>query len=584
MRRPFRRPFLPALLLAPLACGAPASDAGRPGPDSSGSAASPRSAPAEGAGPAAPPVVPRWKGGGPHPLAARIDSVFADFDRPGSPGCVVTVLRAGEVEYARGHGLANLETGAPLTTRTVFDGGSLTKQFTAFAVLLLAREGKLSLDDDVRRHVPEMADPGARVTLRHLLHHTSGVREMTELPLLAGNGRAEEALLMRQRGLNFAPGDAYLYSNSGYRLLGMVVERVSGQPLARFARERIFAPLGMTQTRYVEDPGAPVEGLALAYVAEEGGGYRLMVPGEVGTGDAGIATSPEDLAKWDRNFYDARVGGPEVVAALVADARLNDGRPAYYAPGLHTEPYGGLERRWHGGQSGGYRHQWWRFPAQRLSVLTMCNTRWAEPDARTERVTRIVLAPVLAPDSSAAGGATVPAAALERHAGLYVGRATQSLRPLRFRDGKLEMRLVATWYTLLPQPGGDFRVLGLPLRLVFTPGGEGGWRMEERVEGETKVTVFDRAPEAPPGRGELAGYAGLYHSADLGATWRAEPRGDSLAVRMESGETMMLGGAGPDALSDGYRLVLAERDPRGRVAALVAATPRARGVRFVRRP
>jgi CubicO group peptidase (beta-lactamase class C family) len=515
------------------------------------------------------------------PPVGRIDSVFARFSAPGSPGCVLTVMRAGDVVLARAYGVANRETGEPLSTSTLIDAGSLTKQFTAFGVAMLAAEGRLSLDDDVRAHLPELPAYPHRVTLRHLLHQASGLREYTELSVLAANGLTGTELLEGANGLSFAPGDRYLYSNSGYLLLGRVVERVSGRPLAAFLHERIFRPLGMADTRLAMG-SADVRGRAHAYARGDTGWVHQDPPVEPGSGDFGLVTTPADLARWDRNFYDGRVGG-DALRVLRADSlRMKDGTLSTYRFGLHLEPYRGLRRDWHGGQSFGFRAQWWRFPDQRISLLTTCNTRTAEPDGLTERVANLFLAR----DLAAAGRLLEPempvdSADAARYFGFYVSRPAHQSRFVTWRDGRFGVRYVATWYDLVPAGPGRFRVRGQPIELAFRPDADGTMLLEERA-GDAAPTVYrwtDQRATAPP----LDDLAGTYRSAELGTVWRMEVRRDTL-VAMLPRDTTRLQRAGPDAFSDGYVLVLFDRDAAGRVTGFGASTPRTLGVPFTRDP
>lgn len=532
---------------------------------------------------------PRAEGAAPDAAAAlaaipvaRIDSVFARFSAPGSPGCVVMVVRAGDVVFSRAYGLANRETGERLAAETVIDAGSLTKQFTAFGIAMLAAEGRLSLDDDIHAHVPELPAYPHRVTLRHLLNHTSGIREYTELPALAANGTDGTDLLFRADGLSFRPGDRYAYSNSGYLLLGRVVERVSGQPLAAFLRERIFAPLGMRHTWLPADT-ADLRGRAHAYTRADTGWAHQNPPAEAGGGDFGLLTTPADLARWDRNFYDERVGAGALRIIRGDSLGMNDGARSTYAFGLHREPYRGLRRDWHGGQSFGFRAQWWRFPDARLSFLTTCNTRTAEPDGLVERVADAFLARELA----AAGHpveaeARVDSVAAARYFGFYVSRPARQSRFVQWRDGRFAARYVATWYDLVPSGPGRFRVRGQPTELAFRPGEGGEMTLEERADGTASPVVYrwtDPAATAP----SASDYAGTYRSRELDTEWRMEVRRDTLFAVMPRDTTRLLR-AGPDAFSDGYVLVLFDRGADGRVAGFGASTPRTFGVPFRREP
>jgi CubicO group peptidase (beta-lactamase class C family) len=532
--------------------------------------------------PGSPPPAPTVAGADFVPPVARIDSVFAAFSAPGSPGCVLTVMRAGDVVLSRAYGVANRETGEALSATTVIDGGSLTKQFTAYAIAMLAAEGRLSLDDDIRKHVPELPRYPHTVTLRHLLNHASGVREYTELPSLAANGQSPEALLLRADGLSFRPGNRYEYSNSGYHLLGWVVERASGQPLAAFLHDRIFQPLGMENTRLPVDSAQAAE-MAHAYVRGDTGWAHQMPPAEPGAGDFGLRTTPADLAKWDRHFYVPTIGGAAVQAVLRDSLRMNGGSVSTYTFGLHREPYRGVRRDWHGGQSYGFRAQWWRFPEQRISFLTTCNVRNAEPGGLTERVADLFLAPAFA----AAGHpvqpeARIDSAAAARYFGFYVSLGGKQPRFVQWRDGQFAVRHVATWYELVPVAPDRFRLRGQPAEIVFRMGPDGRRRLEEYAHGVAAALVFETPDPAEP-KPALADFAGTYRSAELGTEWRLSAREGTLSAALPR-DTTELRHAGGDAFSDGYVLVVFRRDAAGRVTGFDASTPRTFNVAFTRQP
>lgn len=515
------------------------------------------------------------------PPAARIDSVFAEFARPGSPGCVVSVMRAGEVIFSRGYGLADVRTGEPMSTRVLLGAGSLTKQFTAFAVAMLVAEGRIQLDADVHRYLPELPRYPHRVTVRHLLHHASGVREYTELPSLAGTGESGKVLFARANGLSFAPGSQYLYSNSGFLLLGRLVQRVSGRPLGAFLTERIFTPLGMTHTIFPTDSAAAA-GRTMAYLPFREAGWSPVLPPVDAHGDAGVYTTPEDLARWDRNFYDGRVGGRRVLAILHDTLRMNDGSLSTYSFGLHREPYRGLTREYHGGQEYGYRHQWWRFPDQRLSVLTMCNTRTAEPDGLTERVADLFLAPAYA----AAGHPLAPEPAIDSasaasYLGFYVSKEANQYRNVAWRDGKLKMRIVVTYYDLSPLGDGRFSVRGQPITVTFHPATGGAMRLEERYAASTRPVAYER-PAATTPQPPLTDYTGTYRSAELSTRWIFRAAlGGRLRITMPR-DSAELRRAGQDVFSDGYLLVVFNRNGEGRITGFAASAPRTLGVQFTR--
>jgi CubicO group peptidase (beta-lactamase class C family) len=352
---------------------------------------------------------PRARAANDPPEAKQVDAVFVDLVKPGSPGCALAVARNGKIVYEKGYGLANVEQQVFITPRTVFDIGSTSKQFTAASILLLEKEGKLSVNDEVHKYIPELPDYGKKITILNLLNHTSGIRDYLTLFELAGvytdSVTTDEdalAIITRQKSLNFEPGSEFLYSNSGYFLLSVIVKRVGGISLPEFAAENIFQPLGMTQTLYRDQHTKLIPGRALAYDAKEPGpGFSLNVSYFEQTGDGAVHTSVEDLLKWDENFYAAKVGGMPLLAELQETATLNSGKKLRYAKGLVVFDYRGLRAIEHGGSWGGYRAQLLRFPDQHFSVACLCNLGNANPESRATNVADIFLASRLKPKEAA---------------------------------------------------------------------------------------------------------------------------------------------------------------------------------------
>ena len=306
----------------------------------------------------------------PDSLAKAVDAVFARWDRRDSPGCAVSVVRDGRVVHTRGYGMADLEHDIPITPTSVFYVGSDSKQFTAALIAMLAKDGVLSLDDDVRKHVPELPQYEAPITIRHLVHHTSGLRDYYTLRDLAGLpadgvfGDTEILeLITRQRELNFTPGSQHLYSNSGYFLLSVIVKRATGKSLRTVADERIFRPLGMTRAHFHDDHAELVKNRAWAY-APRGTAYRLSMPNFDVVGAGGLMMPVEEFVAWDREFYAATLGGRDLITTTTTPGRLNDGTVLGYAFGLNVGEYKGLRTIGHGGSYGGYRADILRFPDQ----------------------------------------------------------------------------------------------------------------------------------------------------------------------------------------------------------------------------
>lgn len=325
-----------------------------------------------------------------------VDSIFSPYAARRAPGCAVGVTKDGELELAKGYGVADLATGAPITPTTPFYIASLSKQFTAMAVVLLAQEGKLSLDDSVRRWVPELPSFGSTITLRQLLHHTSGLRDYFTLLAVSGwpaDGPLTQQqfldLMHRQKSLNFQPGDEFLYSNSGYVLLAIVVQRASGESLRAFAAEHIFAPLGMTHTEFRDDHRVVIPGAATGY-QPAGAAFHVSQPEFDVVGDGGVYSTVEDLAKWNANFRTGVVGGAAGIAAMQEPGRLNDGQRIPYALALSVGHRGSMTTYSHAGAYGGYRSAMLRVPDAGLSVITLCNTSTA-PSTLAEQVADVFL-------------------------------------------------------------------------------------------------------------------------------------------------------------------------------------------------
>jgi CubicO group peptidase (beta-lactamase class C family) len=317
---------------------------------------------------------------------SSIDEIFAQYDNDASPGCALIVMDRDEVEYRRGYGMANLEHGIPIDSSSVFRTGSVSKQFTAAVVALLAQDGVLSLDDPVQRYLPEMPDLGHPMTIRHLLHHTSGVRDYLDLMALAGRGsddfyRKEQALglLARQEGLNFTPGTRFLYSNSGYFLLSQVVERATGRSLRAEAQDRIFGPLGMNDTHFHDDRSEIVIGRSDGYSPRETGGYEIAMTKLDLVGDGGVFTTIDDLGLWLASMEDESLGGRSFMRTLLTRGVLSDGSTLSYAMGIGHGTHRGLPYVGHGGSFVGFRAATLRFPEEHFSVGLLCNRADVDP-------------------------------------------------------------------------------------------------------------------------------------------------------------------------------------------------------------
>jgi CubicO group peptidase (beta-lactamase class C family) len=404
-------------------------------------------------------------------LTASVDALFAAWDKPDAPGAALAVVQNGEAVCKRGYGMANLEYAVPITPSTIFHAASLSKQFTSFAINLLALEGKLSLDDELHTHFPEFGDFGMPITLRHLRHHTSGLRDQWSMLQLAG-WRMEDViteqdildLAWRQRELNFQPGAEHLYCNTGYTLLAVIVKRVSGQSLRDFTQERIFVPLGMTNTHFHDDHRMIVPNRAYSYAPRESGdGFEHRVLSFSNVGTTSLFTTVEDLARWDRNFHDPIAGSAEAIDMLHDRYVLNDGSTIAYAAGLQYGEHRGLKTIGHSGADAGYRSHLVRFPDERLSVIVLANRADANPGTLAYQVAELYLAGQLAPPreeeppqpEAPASETKLEADKLSEYAGTYFSDELTAIYALEVYEGKLVMTMRKDELNLQPAEQPD---------------------------------------------------------------------------------------------------------------------------------
>lgn len=311
---------------------------------------------------------------------ADIDALFQL--EPGSPGAVVGIFETGGIRFAKGYGLANLDYDIPITTKTVFDIGSVSKQFTAACIFLLEQQQRLSIDDPIQMHLPEIpVYHGETVRIRHLINHTSGLRDYVEL--MAYEGTPYENLFTEDQGLemmarqkdrNFPPGTQFMYNNGGYLLLAIIVRRVSGMSIGAFAQKNIFDPLGMKHTFILENPARVVKNSATGYAKNEAGVYEKQHYYNFALGgDGQVYTTLEDLLLWDNNFYAQKVGGQALHDRMHEQAVLNNGQKIDYAGGLFIQTHKGEKMVQHSGSWGGFRSLFFRFPDRKVSLVILTN-------------------------------------------------------------------------------------------------------------------------------------------------------------------------------------------------------------------
>jgi CubicO group peptidase (beta-lactamase class C family) len=411
----------------------------------------------------------------PTSVSQQVDQLFAQWDRPDSAGCALGVVKDGQLIYRRGYGSANLESDTRISTDSVFYIASTSKQFTAASIMLLVREGKLSLDDDIRTYLPEIPRYSQPILVRHLVYQTSGLRDYLELMLYAGRSYEDEfdnadavRWISMQKALNFEPGSKWEYSNSNYALMAEIVGRVTHSSLRRFAEDNIFKPLGMSHSHFDDDHRQIVKQRVISYEERAPGDLRQLIKSIDAVGDGNLLTTVEDLARWDRNFYDEAVGGKGFTKLMTTPGKLNDGTETRYAAGLMPETYRGVPVVHHAGGFLGFRTQLVRFPEQRMSVICLCNLGSINPVALSWQVADLYLAQdgvkLAAPEEKKAAPELPPApkqieltaAQLAQYAGRYRGDELDSTQTLLIEDGKLRWPAQRMSIALVPVGKDEF--------------------------------------------------------------------------------------------------------------------------------
>lgn len=468
----------------------------------------------------------------------KVDAIFSEYAKPDSPGCALGIYRNGAIAYAHGYGMASLELGVPITPQTVFDIGSTSKQFTAFSILLLQQQGKLSVNDDIRKFLPEMPDYGKPITLHHLMTHTSGLRDYAGLFDLAGipeqnltNDQNAVDLIVRQKALNFMPGEEWDYSNSGFFLLSQVVNRVTGKSLRDFDQENIFRPLGMTSTQIFNDHTLVIPHRATGYSYDDDRKtFGVEMSNFEQTGDGSVQTSVEDLQRWDENYYTAKLGGPDLIREMQVVGKLNNGKEHTYAAGLEISTYRGQPVVSHGGAWAGYRAELMRFPKQHTSVAVLCNVAQSMPTVRAYRIADVILANVLAPvpvaDQKKDAAVAVPPDLLKGYGGIYKN-AKDEYQRIDFKDGKLW--LADYGLELTPKSSTVFRTNLGAGTVSFSDKG-----MVYALIEESPVEFKKLETHAPK---DLAQFTGDYHSAELDAIWQLQVKDGQLTAHVKHSDS-----------------------------------------------
>ena len=498
-----------------------------------------------------------------------------------APGCAAAVSLNGEVVFEKAFGLADLEHNVPNTIQTIFESGSVAKQFTAASLVLLQQDGKLSLDDPVRKYIPELPDYGTPLTIRHLLNHTSGIRDWGTVMSLTGAGRGDRVItqdlaldvITHQRGLDFTPGSEYSYSNSGYNLAAIIVERVSKQKFPAFVEERLFKPIGMKNSSWRDDYQRIVPGRAQAYARQGNGPWRLNMPFMNVYGNGGMLTTVGDWMKWNAMLDSQSLGAP-LVNALETRGVLNDGRKIVYALGLEVSTYKGLKDVSHGGATAGYQTFLARYPNNKVSVGVMCNGTSPSAGGIAANITDEIFGPF--PESPRPEAAKVSEDELNKFVGLWRNEKTHFPGRFVMENG------VVRWggSRLIPMGSGQF--IGGNNKLKFAFDKEGKPISAESVDDEGAVTRFVFENTWTPTPEELASFKGDWFSEEAGATLTLSIEDGKPFIKQRPATSVAMQPLYKDHFTGQGYVVWFTRDKNGKVNGMHVGASRMRDMPFVR--
>lgn len=536
----------------------------------------------------------------PDPRANRVDALFADLNRKPSPGLAIAVVRNGKVILRRGYGLANIEHRVPITPLTVFDLASLSKQFTGLAVAMLAAEGKVKLSDDIRKYIPELPDFGRPITIAHLLHHTSGLRDWASALSVAG-WRPDDPITFKQiltmaynqRSLNFEPGAEYLYSNTGYVLLAELVQRVTGRSFREWADEHVFRPLGMTNTHVRDDYDEVIPNRAYGYARGPNGTYRNTPDVITAFGSSSVFGTADDFARWLINFDEAVVGGKAAMSIMFTPGKLNDGTPVKYGFGIThgANRYKGLPFFTGSGGWASFNTYDAYFPEQKFGVVVFANADENVVDAQDAviKITDIYLEKEFAAQpparSPAAQNFDLPPAALDQYAGLYRLGPDSYMRIRRYGTALLCQVPHEGPQPMSPRSDGEFVVQGEDEETAIVFRRDAAGKVTSLTYRGQSAPRVDESGMRPPA--DLSEYVGDYDSEELGTSYRVVLEGGALQMQHRRRGTIPLKWlwreefGSPDAY---FASVEFQRDTAGRVTGLVVnGSPRSRNIRFLKR-
>ena len=511
-------------------------------------------------------------------LNKRIDSIFADYDKINSPGCALAILKDGKIVYKKGYGISNLDYNIAISPSSIFHVASLSKQFTAAAIVLLSLQGKLSLTDDIRKYLPEVPDFGRTITFNHLIHHTSGLRDQWDLLYLAG-WREDDLIkekdilemLTHQKSLNFLPGDEEVYCNTGYTLLAVAVKRITGVSLRAYADSVFFKPLEMTTTHFHSDHSEITVNRTSAYQKADNGKWKISIPVFDTYGATSLFTTVEDLAKWDENFYTKKVGGNDFVHAMQVTGLLNNKASQTYASGVFVTTYKGYKTVQHSGADAGYRSNFTRFPEEHFSVILLANLANIRVKTLSNKVADIFLKDKSVKDITRAF--KTDSTIVKKWAGEYIDMTTKSRLELNYQNENLKINNLI----LKPLSNLIFSDFDSKTKLSFSGDSSNSTCLlstqDDIPRTFKKVLAVKLSPQ------KLQEYSGSFYSAELDTKYNLNSDSNFLLVKIPRNEEMKFSGFMKDMFIGDFT-ILFTRDKNNKISGFFLTTDRVRNLYF----
>jgi CubicO group peptidase (beta-lactamase class C family) len=514
----------------------------------------------------------------PDSLSKKVDAIFAEYDKTNSPGCALAILKDGKIVYKRGYGMSNFEYNIAITPTSIFHIASISKQFTAAAIVLLSLEGKLNMNDDIRKYIPEVPDFGHKITFNNLIHHTSGIRDQWSLQRMAG-WRADDLItekdildmLARQKALNFLPGEEYLYCNTGFTLAAVAVKRITGISLRDYADSVFFKPLGMIHTHFHSDHSEITPNRTSAYIKDNKGIWKISIPVFDNYGATSLFTTVEDLAKWDENFYTKKVGGDAFINLMQATGVLNNKTPQTYASGLRVSNYKGYKTVGHGGADAGYRSNIIRFPDEHFSIVILANLASINPSSLSYKVVDLFLRdksiqqPTYKPDSNI----------VKALAGDYFDMNTQSLLKLNYKNEKLSLDatdLIATGNATFNEPNSSST-------LTFT-GASLNTQLDVYTEGAGRYT-YKKVNKIALSFEKLEEFQGNFYSSELDTKYSVSIKDSILLIKRSKLDDMTLEPLLKDIFTGSFNTIIRfQRNKKDKIEGFYLSSGRVRNLYF----